>query len=118
MTNTSWNESTVSSELYDPLLSVCNIHQCADIILFLTLLSRRPDNNECESEPCGHGRGLCVNTEGGYKCLCRQGYKHMVQHGRLKCIGKLRLTDFHVKMFFSISYQTLQWLYPFYCLQM
>ncbi|XP_047463090.1 latent-transforming growth factor beta-binding protein 3 isoform X3 [Mugil cephalus] len=44
------------------------------------------DDNECESEPCGHGRGHCVNMEGSYKCLCRQGYKHMVQHGRLKCI--------------------------------
>uniref|UniRef100_UPI0037E84A33 latent-transforming growth factor beta-binding protein 3 isoform X5 n=1 Tax=Semicossyphus pulcher TaxID=241346 RepID=UPI0037E84A33 len=47
---------------------------------------RVPDNNECESEPCGHGRGLCVNTEGSYICRCRQGYKHMVQHGRLKCV--------------------------------
>lgn len=44
------------------------------------------DDNECESEPCGHGRGLCVNTDGSYKCVCRPGYKHMVQHGRLKCI--------------------------------
>uniref|UniRef100_A0A3Q3GFA9 Latent transforming growth factor beta binding protein 3 n=1 Tax=Labrus bergylta TaxID=56723 RepID=A0A3Q3GFA9_9LABR len=47
---------------------------------------RVPDNNECESEPCGHGRGHCINTDGGYKCHCRQGYKHMVQHGRLKCV--------------------------------
>lgn len=44
------------------------------------------DDNECESEPCGHGRGYCVNTEGAYKCFCRPGYKHMVQHGRLKCV--------------------------------
>uniref|UniRef100_A0A8C5EST5 Latent transforming growth factor beta binding protein 3 n=1 Tax=Gouania willdenowi TaxID=441366 RepID=A0A8C5EST5_GOUWI len=44
------------------------------------------DDNECQSEPCGHGRGLCVNIDGGYKCVCRPGYKHMVQHGRLKCI--------------------------------
>ncbi|KAM9728535.1 latent-transforming growth factor beta-binding protein 3 isoform 2-T2 [Menidia menidia] len=44
------------------------------------------DDNECETEPCGHGRGRCVNTEGAYKCLCRPGYKHMVQHGRLKCV--------------------------------
>uniref|UniRef100_A0AAX7W4U0 Latent transforming growth factor beta binding protein 3 n=1 Tax=Astatotilapia calliptera TaxID=8154 RepID=A0AAX7W4U0_ASTCA len=44
------------------------------------------DDNECESEPCGHGRGYCVNTEGAYKCICRPGYKHMVQHGRLKCV--------------------------------
>lgn len=46
------------------------------------------DNNECELEPCGHGRGHCVNTDGSYKCLCRQGYKHMVQQGRPKCIGE------------------------------
>uniref|UniRef100_A0A7N6AUX7 Latent-transforming growth factor beta-binding protein 3 n=1 Tax=Anabas testudineus TaxID=64144 RepID=A0A7N6AUX7_ANATE len=42
--------------------------------------------DECDSEPCGHGRGLCLNTDGSYRCLCRQGYKHMVQHGRLKCV--------------------------------
>uniref|UniRef100_A0A3B4B7A0 Uncharacterized protein n=1 Tax=Periophthalmus magnuspinnatus TaxID=409849 RepID=A0A3B4B7A0_9GOBI len=44
------------------------------------------EDNECESEPCGHGRGYCINVEGSYKCHCRQGYKHMVQHGRLKCV--------------------------------
>lgn len=60
-----------------------------ECVKFLTPLSCCPDNNECETEPCGHGRGICVNIEGGYKCYCRQGYKHMVQHGRLKCIGKL-----------------------------
>ncbi|XP_061595317.1 latent-transforming growth factor beta-binding protein 3-like isoform X2 [Cololabis saira] len=43
------------------------------------------DDNECESEPCGHGRGRCVNIEGSYKCLCRTGYKHTVQNKRLKC---------------------------------
>uniref|UniRef100_A0A8C5EQG1 Latent transforming growth factor beta binding protein 3 n=1 Tax=Gouania willdenowi TaxID=441366 RepID=A0A8C5EQG1_GOUWI len=47
---------------------------------------RNTYDNECQSEPCGHGRGLCVNIDGGYKCVCRPGYKHMVQHGRLKCI--------------------------------
>lgn len=65
----------------------------------LTLLPCCPDNNECESDPCGHGRGLCVNIEGSYKCHCRQGYKHMVQHGRLKCIGELDWVGFHLKLF-------------------
>uniref|UniRef100_A0A672GM54 Latent transforming growth factor beta binding protein 3 n=1 Tax=Salarias fasciatus TaxID=181472 RepID=A0A672GM54_SALFA len=48
------------------------------------------DDNECASEPCGHGRGQCVNTDGGYKCECRSGYKDTVQLGRRvsKCIGK------------------------------
>uniref|UniRef100_A0A7N8XQY2 Latent transforming growth factor beta binding protein 3 n=1 Tax=Mastacembelus armatus TaxID=205130 RepID=A0A7N8XQY2_9TELE len=69
------NGRTVSSELCDlsvmfNIVSVVCIHY----------------DNECESDPCGHGRGLCINTEGGYKCVCRQGYKHMVQHGRLKCV--------------------------------
>uniref|UniRef100_A0A672G603 Latent transforming growth factor beta binding protein 3 n=1 Tax=Salarias fasciatus TaxID=181472 RepID=A0A672G603_SALFA len=46
------------------------------------------DDNECASEPCGHGRGQCVNTDGGYKCECRSGYKDTVQLGRRvsKCI--------------------------------
>uniref|UniRef100_A0A8C2ZC10 Latent-transforming growth factor beta-binding protein 3 n=1 Tax=Cyclopterus lumpus TaxID=8103 RepID=A0A8C2ZC10_CYCLU len=51
------------------------------------------DNNECDSEPCGHGRGLCVNIEGGYKCHCRQGYKHMVQYGRLKYVDECSKQD-------------------------
>nr|XP_040038216.1 latent-transforming growth factor beta-binding protein 3 isoform X2 [Gasterosteus aculeatus aculeatus] len=44
------------------------------------------DNNECDSDPCGHGRGQCVNIEGGYKCICRPGYKHTVQYDRVKCL--------------------------------
>lgn len=59
------------------------------ITVVIVLLSCCPDDNECDSEPCGYGRGICVNIEGSYNCLCRQGYKHMVQHGRLKCVGKL-----------------------------
>ncbi len=71
---------------------------------FLIFLFCCPDNNECESEPCGHGRGLCVNIEGSYKCLCRQGYKHMVQHGKLKCVGKLMLgcANSMLKCFFVV----------------
>lgn len=76
--------------IFNSVLNICSyctspsLHSCC------------PDDNECESEPCGHGRGLCINLEGSYKCHCRQGYKHMVQHGRLKCIGKL---DWSIPMF-------------------
>ena len=34
------------------------------------------DIDECSSanqSPCGNG-GRCVNTEGGYECLCESGY--------------------------------------------
>ena len=56
--------------------------------IFLSSLSCRPDKNECESEPCGSGRVRCVNVEGSYKCVCSPGYKHMVNHGRLRCTGE------------------------------
>lgn len=59
-----------------------------DVPYICWFVSCCPDNNECELDPCGHGRGHCVNSDGSYKCLCRQGYKHMVQHGRPKCIGE------------------------------
>lgn len=75
-------------------------HVVKDLFMFPYSLVVQ-DKNECETEPCGHGRGLCVNMEGSYKCLCRQGYKHMVQHGRLKCIGKL--SEFEALSFWQPS---------------
>ena len=46
------------------------------------------DEDECASEPCGAGRGTCINTDGAYQCHCHHGYKPMVNHGRLKCVGE------------------------------
>lgn len=31
------------------------------------------DVNECEVSPCRH-EGICINTPGGFKCVCRPGY--------------------------------------------
>uniref|UniRef100_A0A3B5M766 Crumbs cell polarity complex component 2b n=1 Tax=Xiphophorus couchianus TaxID=32473 RepID=A0A3B5M766_9TELE len=31
------------------------------------------DVNECEVSPCLH-EGICINTPGGFKCICRPGY--------------------------------------------
>ncbi|KAL4593461.1 latent-transforming growth factor beta-binding protein 3 isoform X3 [Arapaima gigas] len=44
------------------------------------------NENECESDPCGPGRGSCINTMGSYRCRCLHGYKLLVHHGKLKCI--------------------------------
>uniref|UniRef100_A0A674B5G2 Latent transforming growth factor beta binding protein 3 n=1 Tax=Salmo trutta TaxID=8032 RepID=A0A674B5G2_SALTR len=44
------------------------------------------DDDECDTEPCGHSRGICINTEGSYRCRCLHGYKLLVYHGKLRCI--------------------------------
>ncbi|XP_049332407.1 latent-transforming growth factor beta-binding protein 3 isoform X5 [Astyanax mexicanus] len=43
------------------------------------------DENECEWEPCGQGRGTCINTVGSYHCNCLPGNKLMVHHGKRRC---------------------------------
>lgn len=49
-----------------------------------------PDVNECESEPCGPGRGICMNTGGSYNCHCNRGYRLHVGAGGRSCVGKRR----------------------------
>ncbi|XP_028839991.1 latent-transforming growth factor beta-binding protein 3 isoform X3 [Denticeps clupeoides] len=44
------------------------------------------DVNECDSDPCGHNRGTCINTIGSYRCRCLPGYNHMVHQGKLRCV--------------------------------
>lgn len=90
---------TRSGDLKDVPSVCCFVSCCAD-------------NNECELEPCGHGRGHCVNTDGSFKCLCRQGYKHMVQQGRPKCIGEYEGVS---SSCFSGGRQTLDCSCPFSC---
>lgn len=50
-----------------------------------------PDVNECESEPCGPGRGICMNTGGSYNCHCNRGYRLHVGAGGRSCVGKRSL---------------------------
>lgn len=74
--------------LYFMMISFLSVFPTHEVTELFSFFSRCPDDNECDSEPCGQGRGLCLNMDGGYRCICRSGYKHMVQHGRLKCVGK------------------------------
>ncbi|XP_053911636.1 latent-transforming growth factor beta-binding protein 3-like, partial [Cuculus canorus] len=45
------------------------------------------DVNECEAEaePCGAGRGLCMNTAGSYTCQCRRGFRLSMRGGARAC---------------------------------
>lgn len=47
-----------------------------------------PDVNECEAEPCGTGRGICMNTGGSYNCHCNRGYRLHVGAGGRSCVGE------------------------------
>lgn len=49
-----------------------------------------PDVNECEAEPCGPGRGICMNTGGSYNCHCNRGYRLHVGAGGRSCVGERR----------------------------
>lgn len=49
-----------------------------------------PDVNECEAEPCGPGRGICMNTGGSYNCHCNRGYRLHVGAGGRSCVGECR----------------------------
>ncbi|XP_025771167.1 latent-transforming growth factor beta-binding protein 3 [Puma concolor] len=44
------------------------------------------DVNECEAEPCGAGRGICMNTGGSYNCHCNRGYRLHVGAGGRSCV--------------------------------
>ena len=49
---------------------------CISFTLILTyIIISFQDTNECELNPfiCLHD-GICVNTEGGYRCDCAQGW--------------------------------------------
>jgi hypothetical protein len=47
-----------------------------------------PDVNECEAEPCGPGKGICMNTGGSYNCHCNRGYRLHVGAGGRSCVGE------------------------------
>ncbi|MGH0148738.1 UNVERIFIED_CONTAM: hypothetical protein FKN15_038880 [Acipenser sinensis] len=44
------------------------------------------DMNECELEPCGSGRGLCMNTGGSYTCRCNSGFRLQIHQGKRTCV--------------------------------
>jgi hypothetical protein len=46
-----------------------NIDQCFTINLYFLI----SDTNECRSNPCMNF-GTCVNTEGGFSCICPDGW--------------------------------------------
>lgn len=46
------------------------------------------DVNECEAEPCGLGKGVCMNTGGSYNCHCNRGYQLKVHKGVRSCVGE------------------------------
>ncbi|XP_044537968.1 latent-transforming growth factor beta-binding protein 3 [Gracilinanus agilis] len=45
-----------------------------------------PDVNECENEPCGVGKGVCMNTGGSYNCHCNRGYRLQVTPSGRSCV--------------------------------
>lgn len=44
--------------------------KCQTICLFFLII----DIDECANDPTICGVGTCVNTDGGYNCVCPEGY--------------------------------------------
>lgn len=69
-----------------------------EVIHCITLSLSVPDVDECTESPavCA-GQGVCENTLGSYKCVCRPGYRGNGTH----CEGKqLVLTSLHGELCF------------------
>lgn len=39
-------------------------------------------------DPCGSGKGVCMNTGGSYTCRCNRGYQLKVHKGVRSCMGE------------------------------
>lgn len=72
-----------------------------------------PDVDEClESPAVCDGQGVCENTLGSYKCVCRPGYRGNGTH----CEGKqLMQMSLHGKTLFPVDRVSFP-LYVFRCL--
>lgn len=64
------------------------------------------DIDECKSEPCGHGKGLCLNTDGSFNCHCQHGYRLNMSHGQRSCVGKNMFCLFSL---YLVCFPSLLW---------
>ncbi|XP_053304544.1 latent-transforming growth factor beta-binding protein 3 isoform X2 [Spea bombifrons] len=44
------------------------------------------DINECEGDPCGPGKAVCLNTVGSFNCHCLHGYRLQVMQEKRSCV--------------------------------
>ncbi|KAM8946774.1 latent-transforming growth factor beta-binding protein 3 isoform 2-T2 [Pelodytes ibericus] len=44
------------------------------------------DINECEGDPCGPGKAVCLNTVGSFNCHCLHGYRLQVTQEKRSCV--------------------------------
>lgn len=81
----------IFSYLFAAIKNLIYFHNSCDNVIpyFLHIIA---DVNECLSSPCGNN-SLCVNTYGGFVCVCQYGY-----HGDLCKTGKI-LKSWHIFIF-------------------
>ena len=76
------NENTRSRKklIYKKCISNMN-----SVFAFLT------DVDECAwgVRTCDHSHGICINTDGGFRCTCKAGY----QGNGIKCQGTVKCRD-------------------------
>lgn len=58
------------------------------------------DNDECAQNPCGDTRNDCTNMEGGFQCVCVEGFSRVnIETLRETCEGMSFCSD-------SVSHST------------
>lgn len=72
----------------------------------MCLCPTSPDVDECTESPAVcDGQGVCENTLGSFKCICRPGYRGNGTH----CEGKqLLLTSLHGKSVLPVDRDQIQ----------
>lgn len=58
----------------------------------LLMLSWSLDMNECLDNPDICQNGICINTDGSYRCECPFGYN--LDYTGINCIGEMLFADF------------------------
>ena len=62
-----------------------SVQSKAFVKVFVVVLHRFSDVDECSTSPCGHNEGVvCVNEPGTYRCQCREGFDPLNE-----CTGKI-----------------------------
>lgn len=62
----------------------CQLGLCLPTLLLLSV-----DTNECLDNPGVCQNGICINTDGSFRCECPFGYN--LDYTGVKCIGEMAL---------------------------
>lgn len=65
---------------------------CTEGMGMVVIGGEMKDINECEAMPGACRGGICVNTDGSYRCVCPKGYT--IDPTGMVCIGQFTFVYF------------------------